>query len=120
MNDGRTISKVYFSISYSYVTFLYVGIYHAPQRYSYSLGDNKSKKMYLKMVLSALVIYGLISDIVLFESTQSGEKFSVVSTLPYIGFMAIQFIGFILGKPHAARILLIFHSLSSAWTYSRI
>ena len=47
---------------------------------SISLGDNKSTvAMYLKMALSALVIYGLISGIVLFESTQSGEKFSVVS-----------------------------------------
>jgi FHS family L-fucose permease-like MFS transporter len=64
--------------------------------------------MYLKMALSALVIYGLISGIVFFESTQSGEKFSVVSTLPYLGFMTIQFIGFIVGKSNAARTLFVF------------
>ncbi len=76
---------------------------------SISLGENKSKKtMYLKMALSSLVIYGLISGIVLFESVQSGEKFSVVSTWPYLGFMAIQFCGFIIGKSHAARTLFVF------------
>jgi FHS family L-fucose permease-like MFS transporter len=76
---------------------------------SISLGDNKSTgAMYLKMSVSALVIYGLISGIVLLESTQSGEKFSLVSTLPYLGFMAIQFIGFVLGKSRAARTLFIF------------
>ena len=64
--------------------------------------------MYLKMALSALAIYGLITGIVLFESTQSREQFSVVSTLPYLGFIAIQFIGFIIGKSHAARTLLVF------------
>jgi len=68
---------------------------------SISLGDNKSTgTMYLKMALSALVIYSLISGIVLFESTQSGEKFSMISTLPYIGF--------IVGKSHAARTMLVF------------
>ena len=76
---------------------------------SISLGDNKNRKvMYLKMALSALAIYGLITGIVLFESTQSREQFSVVSTLPYLGFIAIQFIGFIIGKSHAARTLLVF------------
>ena len=64
--------------------------------------------MYLKMALSAVVIYGLISGIVLFESTQSGEKFSVFSTLPYLGFMTIQFIGFMIGKSHVARTLFVF------------
>jgi FHS family L-fucose permease-like MFS transporter len=76
---------------------------------SISLGDNKSTGvMYLKMALSALVIYCLISGIVLFESTQSGEKFSVFSTLPYLGFMTIQFIGFMIGKSHVARTLFVF------------
>jgi FHS family L-fucose permease-like MFS transporter len=76
---------------------------------SISLGENKSTgAMYWKMAVSALVIYGLISGIVLIESTQSGETFSIVSTLPYLGFMAIQFIGFILGKSRAARTLFIF------------
>ena len=76
---------------------------------SISLGDNKNAaSMYLKMALSALVIYGLISGTVLFESTQSGEKFSVASTLPYLGFMILQFIGFVVGKSHAARTLLVF------------
>ena len=76
---------------------------------SISLGNNKSiGAMYFKMALSALIIYGIISGVVLFESTQSGEIFSIASTLPYMGFMAIQFIGFIIGKSHAARTLFIF------------
>jgi FHS family L-fucose permease-like MFS transporter len=74
-----------------------------------SLGDNRSvRSMYVKMAVSALAIYALISGVVLFESLQSGETFSVASTLPYLGFMAIQFIGFIIGKSHAARTMFVF------------
>ena len=74
-----------------------------------SLGDNKSRgSMYLKMAVSGLAIYGLISGIVLFESFQSGENFSFASTLPYLGFMAVQFVGFVFGKSHPARTLFIF------------
>ena len=101
------------------ISLLYMGIYRSPQRYSYFLGDNKDKKIiYLKMKLSAFIIYGLISGVVLFESTQSWRKFSIVSALLYFGFIVIQFIGFILGKPHAGRSLLIFYSLSSVYTYT--
>ncbi len=74
-----------------------------------SLGDNRSAgTMYLKMAVSALAIYALIFGVVFFESTRSGETFTFISTLPYLGFMTIQFVGFIIGKSHAARTLFIF------------
>ena len=74
-----------------------------------SLGDNKSSRpIYVKMAASALIVYVLISGIVLLEGVQSGETFSVASTLPYLAFMAIQFVGFIIGKSHAARTLVVF------------
>ncbi len=74
-----------------------------------SLGENRSpRSMYTKMVVAAVAIYALISGVVLFESIQSGESFSLLSTLPYIGFMALQFVGFVIGKSHAARTLVVF------------
>jgi len=74
-----------------------------------SLGDNKNaRSMYLKMAVSALAIYAIISGVVLLESIQSGETFSVASTLPYLGFMLLQFLGFMIGKSRAARTLLVF------------
>ena len=74
-----------------------------------SLGDNKNiRSMYIKMAVSAMVVYALISGVVLLESIQSGETFSVTSTLPYLLFMAVQFVGFIIGKSHAARTLVVF------------
>lgn len=74
-----------------------------------SLGDSgNSRSMYLKMAVSALAIYALISGIVLFESLQSGEPFRVASTLPYLGFMALQFLGFMAGKSRAARTMVVF------------
>jgi FHS family L-fucose permease-like MFS transporter len=74
-----------------------------------SLGENPSRvAMYLKMAAASIVIYTLITGVVWFESLQSGEPFSVASTIPYLGFMALQFVGFVIGKSNAARTLFIF------------
>jgi MFS transporter, FHS family, L-fucose permease len=74
-----------------------------------SLGDNKSvPAMYLKMAVASVAIYSLITGVVFLESIKSGEAFSIAATLPYLGFMAIQFAGFIIGKSNAARTLFVF------------
>jgi len=74
-----------------------------------SLGENSSSRsMYIKMAVAAVAIYVLISGVVFFESLQSGESFSPASTIPYLGFMALQFVGFIIGKSRAARMLVVF------------
>jgi MFS transporter, FHS family, L-fucose permease len=74
-----------------------------------SLGDNKSKaSMYLKMFFASLVSYLLIYSIVFFES---GFAFKFINVAPFLIFMALQFIGFALGKSNAARTLLFFSTI---------
>jgi FHS family L-fucose permease-like MFS transporter len=74
-----------------------------------SLGDNKSQmSMYLKMLFTAIAAYLLIYGIVYFESVKSGEPFAFGNVTPFIIFMAIQYIGFIIGKSHAGKTLTVF------------
>ena len=74
-----------------------------------SLGDNKSKtSMYIKMLVTAIAAYLLIYGIVYFESIKSGKPFAFSNVTPFILFLALQYLGFIIGKSKAGRTLLVF------------
>jgi hypothetical protein len=74
-----------------------------------SLGDNKSQaSMYIKMLITAIAAYLLIYGIVYFESVKSGNAFAFSNITPFIIFLVIQYIGFIIGKSHAGKTLLTF------------
>jgi FHS family L-fucose permease-like MFS transporter len=74
-----------------------------------SLGENKSKtSMYIKMLITALAAYLLIYGIVYFESVKSGNPFAFGNVTPFILFLVLQYIGFIIGKSRAGRTLLVF------------
>lgn len=77
-----------------------------------SLGDNKSTaSMYLKMLGTSVLVFLLIFGIVYFESIKSGKPFAFGNVTPFIIFLAIQFAGFIIGKSHAGRTLLVFSGI---------
>ncbi len=74
-----------------------------------SLGDNKSQtSMYIKMFITAVLAFLLIYGIVYFESIKSGNAFAFSNVTPFIIFLVIQYAGFIIGKSHAGKTLLVF------------
>jgi FHS family L-fucose permease-like MFS transporter len=74
-----------------------------------SLGDNRSPaSMHMKMIVTAVAAYLLIYGIVWFESTKSGVPFAFGNVTPFIIFLVVQYIGFIIGKSHAGKTLLVF------------
>jgi len=74
-----------------------------------SLGDNKSRGgMYVKMAAVALAVFLLIYGIVYFESVKSGNPFAFSRVTPFLLFLVVQFIGFVIGRSHAGKTLLTF------------
>ncbi len=74
-----------------------------------SLGENKSQSsMYLKMLVTAIAAYLLIYGIVYFESVKSGVPFGFGNVVPFIPLIAVQFIGFVIGRSRAGKTLLVF------------
>ncbi|MBN1578521.1 MAG: sugar MFS transporter [Chitinispirillaceae bacterium] len=93
----------------SYLAFYWGGAMIGRFLGAISLGENKNtSSMYIRMLITLLVAYGFIYGIIYFESVQSGEVLGFTSTLPYIIFLAVQYLGFIIGKSHAGRTLGVF------------
>jgi MFS transporter, FHS family, L-fucose permease len=74
-----------------------------------SLGENKSRiSMYVKMLIASIAAYLLIYGIVYFESVKSGNPFAFGKVAPFMFFLALQYVGFVIGKSKAGRTLLVF------------
>jgi FHS family L-fucose permease-like MFS transporter len=74
-----------------------------------SLGNNSTKvSMYIKMVFASLTAFIIVYAIVYIESLKSKETFLFVNIAPFIIFLILQYIGFIIGKSSASKTLTIF------------
>ncbi len=80
-----------------------------------SLGDVRSRgSMYAKMFATAVAVFLVIYGIVYFESSRSGTPFAFRHVTPFIMFLVIQFVGFVIGRSHADRTLVVFSGVAIA------
>lgn len=109
INYAKEIVKLPEITAKSFLAFYWGGAMIGRFLGAISLGDNKSQaSMYIKMLITAVAAFLLIYGIVYFESVKSGNAFAFSNITPFIIFLVIQYIGFIIGKSHAGKTLLTF------------
>jgi FHS family L-fucose permease-like MFS transporter len=112
INYARELVNYPEMTSKSYLAFYWGGAMIGRFLGAISLGDNKSNwSMYIKMFVMSIAAYLLIYGIVYFES---GFTFKFTNVTPFIIFLVIQYVGFIIGKSHAGKTLLVFSIVAMA------